>query len=778
MIMKFELYNPSNNTWQDYTNYIVNELMFDERIDEVFDSGTLTIQTKVITKNIPPNTLCRINESDYYLAKSTCNLVIPSDAVYNHDITLVESTFALLQTLINEKALSNRGAFKTLADKTNILIALANQHNAILYAENLKLEFTIDNTNLPNIEREFTFGRGTSLFHALLEIGKSVDCIPYVKSVDVNYYKRTYNVAWLNLGSNANIDYEIDEKYLLKFEMEQNQEEYTRVLETHIDNVVDRDTINKVYNLAVTSNDAIISADNSIIKLPSNAEEITHFQINFEGDNTFESVVQIDFKDVAFTEAQLSSLIGNSDTLQGWMRNAFVGQYVTSAYNHYIERYQCYLPYDLSLTFTLSDDISNNTYCIISSRTNNEISVNITNALLETNQFELLEAHNKPKYAVYTSGSNTIENLYEQYKNDIWNKILGYEVKPFLSHAFNDIYVEGTGYKLTLYVLASGNEIGMYNPSNYTYNIFYKPIVTTYIKSTNEASIKNPNENKLTPSARSYEVSSAYADFNLIQSSINKTNEMLGKTEITLEIQVNDEMLSSLELGKRIKLKCDKNKALEYLFRDYPYYIISMQKHSVVGGATSVQLNLVNSFTKVAEVIGVASQYESTKNALKGILERVVYCGELSISLEDYRNPDEFKPTGLIITPSVEGATPVYVRGTLIEYENDNYLIVKALDQYALTTGIRENLNLSSGYKENYQYSYADSSNECVSYHFKVVQEYSNLTKAQSLDVASFVPSNHKYNILTNEFDITTYKDSRETLIFVVKYHFNFISTE
>ena len=767
--MELKLY--IDNKWQDYSNNIVNEINEDERIDEVFDSGQLTIQTRDIKRNIAPNTLCLL-DGVYYLAKSTCNLIIPSNGIYNHDITLIESTYALLQTLINEKALSNRGSYKTLALKTQILIELANQHNDLLYGVGI-LNFTIDNSNLPTLEREFTFKRGGSLFHALLEIGKSVNCIPYVHNVDVNYTARTYHISWLNLEANANTDYVIPETHLLKFEIDQDQEQYTRVLETVIDNVVDRDTINRVSNLTVTSNDAIISADNSIIKLPSNAEEITDFQLNIKANDEIKTQIEIRiFEPIPYENVQ--DLINANATLSYWEKNTIFAPFVSAVIEAYQKKYNVKLPENFYLFLTYQNDaISGISYYELLGESITDITVNISSSLLETNQFELLEAEEKPKYAVYTSGSNTLDNLYEQYKNDIWNKILGYEVKPFLYHALTKKFNATTVYDDSSVVidvrLELPNTTTILNPLNHTYNVFYKPVVTTYIKSTNEneRALWTFNEYELSPSSRSFEASASYADFNLIQQSINKTNEMLGKPEITLEIQANEALLESLELGKRVKITSETHKDLEYLLRDYPYYIISIQKRSIVTGATantSIYLNLVNSFSKVAEVIGVASQYESTKNALTGIIERVVYCGE-------YNTYSDTQPTGILIKR--DGGEAIYVRGSINEYDYDKYLTVKALDQYAITSGMRENSALTSGNYENYQYAYGNQNNEAVTYTIQLVKEL-KLNQEQAMDYPSQVAQNRLYNSLSEEFTITTYKDSRESLIFVIKYHYNY----
>lgn len=768
--MELKLY--IDNKWQDYSNNIVNEINEDERIDEVFDSGTLTIQTREIKRNIAPNTLCLL-DGVYYLAKSTCNLIIPSDGIYNHDITLIESTYALLQTLINEKALSNRGAYKTLASKTQILIELANQHNDLLYGVGI-LNFTIDNSNLPTLEREFTFGRGTSLFHALLEIGKSVNCIPYVHNVDVNSTARTYHISWLNLEANASTAYVIPETYLLKFEMEQDQEQYTRLLETAIDNVVDRDTINRVNNLTVTSNDAIVNADNAILKLPNKVEEITKFEINLKQSDSIETSIRIDFYR-RFTDDELSILIDKSDTLTNWQYNSIISADVNAAVAEYERVYNLDLPYNAVFYFIIETTESNiDYYSLIAYDENVDITIDITSSILETNQWELLEAYNKPKYAVYTSGSNTIENLYQHYNNTFWHQILGTDVAPFISHALskivevNGIY-NGSSFRVQVTPASQGISTENEKPLNYSFNIEYKAIVTTYIKSTNY--IGTFNEYELSSSSRSFEASASYADFNLIQQSINKTNEMLGKPEITIEIQANEALLESLELGKRVKIASETHSDLEYLLRDYPYYIISIQKRSIITGATantSIYLNLVNSFSKVAEVIGVASQYESTKNALTGIIERVVYCGEYNTA--DYGNEND-KPTGILIKR--DGGEAIYVRGSINEFDYDKYLTVRALDQYAIVSGMRENSALTSGNFENYQYAYGNEHNEAVAYTIQLVKELT-LTQEQAKDYPSQVAQNRRYNSLSEEFTITTYKDSRESLIFVIKYDYNY----
>lgn len=579
-----------NNEWVVIEPY--NAITFDFRYDEVFDSGKFTFESTTIDYNIPPCTFCKV-DNEFWFVSSICNKIIPSTSTYVHDAELLEVTFALHQVIIGTKMLSNNGNYPTIKDKIGILLALANQKCSNLYGTG-QIAFAIDWTNLnnPNLEREFQFGKGTSLFQTLLEIGKSVNCIPYVFNIDLSGLNALieYQIGWINLNDN-NL-FELEESKIIKLEMYQDVENYTQVLESEIDNVVDRDTINYVYNLTVTSNDAVLSSNNQILKLPSNIESIVSMQINSE---TYGGIIRFKFS----AAASLDELYGNSfKTLEEW-NSIFDSEYGSDFIHQAVLSLQD-KGFNISMNsvFHLGVDLyagDTNVYHLEYAPTYPEckiyMAIPITDRVLEYSQWCMLDAPDQNKYFVYTKYSDTIENLYQRYKDDLYNEILGNNVKEPLYYAFQqslNYSANLSGVAVDISVSGSDENTDSTNPINSSFNIAYKVAVSTFIKSTNN---KSPfNESAVKSASKSFELSASLSDFNLLVDSINKVNDMTGMPELTIEY--NGSTIPNL--GDYI------------IFKNKKYYITSMQQTILLNDYTTY-INLVSSFNKVAEVFGVAS---------------------------------------------------------------------------------------------------------------------------------------------------------------------------
>ena len=730
-------------TWVDITKQVKSVITYDKRVDEVFDTGTFSFESQAITYNIPPLTLCRIDDQ-YWFASSECNTIIPT-AYYNHNVELLELTYIAHTVIIGTKAFSNKGAYKTHNDKIQILVELATSKNQLLFgteADAYEIEPFIDNKN---IEREFTFGAGTSLFIALLEIGKTVDAIPRITGFKKGIIGNTiWHIAWDYLDYNNT--FTIDRNRLIQEKQFQDVENYTAMLEAEMQNVVDRDTIVEVKNLTVRSEDFYINSDNQVLILPSKAEEIVDFRVEY--DNAPIQII------VTFLPST------------GWADGLYDGEIHTWDELYQEPRIELFdsvrsLIYDYDLPFSSSLKVkyqikSGTSYqqFIIDYSTQQFIIAGqgfpINDIILEKAQWDLLDVSEQTKYMVYESGSNKIENLYSKYKNDIWSNILGITTKGAIQTKSWNIVTNETleteegvfkDFEFYFYGGLIANNEEYYNPiKNAKFIVKYKPIVDTYIKSTNT---KKPyNESKIKDTSRSFEASASVSDFNLLQNSINKSNEMLGMPEITLTY-VGSEIPSPANL---------------IVYRDKNYYVSSVQTTINLGQYTSY-INLVSSYSKVAEVFGVASQFESTKNPLNGIIDRYVYCGK-------YNNSMNYNITGIRIgyTDSLGDAQYVYKRGAYVSYQGTTYFIVSANDNYCYDTGMLLNSNLKGGIYENKQYPYSDLNNEQVNYYVGLAIENDNLTFEQSKDLPS-LPYIYFNNVLTNSI-IKTYKDARERLIF------------
>ena len=677
-----------DGVWVDITSQVLNQITYDRRADEVLDSGTFAFQSKTIDYNIAPLTHCRI-DGVFWLCSSECNLIVPTE-YYNHEVSLLEPTYMAHTVIIGSKAFSNRGAYKTHNDKIQILVELATSKNKLLFGADAD-EYTIEPfIASKNIEREFTFGAGTSLFQMLLEIGKTVDAIPRIASFSEGVVGNTiYHITWDYLDSNT--EYVLDNKRVLGVKYFQDVENYTEILETEMQNVVDRDTIVEVKNLTVRSEDFYINSDNQVLLLPSKAEEIVDLSVNlpyllelliYYNDNDLVSTLTPDLSGNYYYYSTLKN-----NTLFKPVINEFEAILKAKGipipednyqFWHYVDTdstvYRGYFRYMNYLDDTIIKEF------------------NLSDILLEKAQWDnLLDLSEQPKYFMYESGSNKIENLNKTYKNDLWSNILNITTYSAMQEYIKALASKNTMSYGTVEIrtgLTDEDVASKYNnPINLSFNVSYKPMLDTYINSSN---IKTPfNESNIKHTSRSFEASASVADFNLIAQSIDKTNEMLGMPEVTISYAG----ANYPSVGNLINIK------------DQNYYVSSIQTTITKGNYISY-INLVSSYSKIAEVFGVASQYESTKLPLTGIIDRYVYCGETSLNFT-------FKPTGMRVRfINSEGYTQfVYKRGAYVSYGGTTYYVVSANDNYCYDTSMTTNSNLKSGNYENKQYPYGDEYN-------------------------------------------------------------------
>lgn len=703
----------------DITSQIRNRISYDRRVDEVFDSGSFTFESKTIDYNIAPNTLCEI-DGEYWLCSSECTKIITTE-YYNHNVSLIELTYLLHTIILGSKAFSNKGQYKTHNDKLNVIQALM--------SEKLRVSFEdVDNTfeiepfiDFKNIEREFTFGPGTSAFQMLLEIGKTVDAIPRMK-----YVEGTQTITWDYLGNNS--IFTLEDKKVLGIKYFQDVENYTAMLEAEITNVVDRDTIATVNNLFVSSEDAIITADNQTLILPSRAEEIKRIEINVpfnfgfsisEVPTSYFETLTPDDTDGADELYYLSTLLNDSTFAP-----------VAKEFSRILIARGLYITDD-----TLFRRWSGGMYELLSYTGSVGMirPFNITNYIKEQKQWDLLDISDKPNFMYYSSGSSAIQGLYDKYKGDLWSNILNVTTGPVLKKVFNDLN-STIEFDYGTIMINNTMDESYHNPLNLTFNVQYVPMIDTYIRSDNA---KTPfNELSVKPTSRSFEASASISDFNLLVNSINKTNEMLGMPEITITYEgANYPLPANL-----IEIKNSN------------YYVSSVQT-SVVSGKYINYINLVSNYSKVAEVFGVATQYESTKLPLTGIIDRFVYCGEFS-------GIDE--ATGIRL--GIPRVGNYYKRGTELSYKNSKYLIVSADDNYTFTRGAAINGNLIADGYENKQYGYGDSYNEMNYYNIDIIKEPNTVSVATARDL----PNISDYTTLKST-QISVYKDARERLIFIFK---------
>ena len=722
-----------NNTWQDISDSIIQPITIDRRVDEVLDSGTFTFVSKEIEYNIPPLTLCKI-DSEYWLCSSECNEVIPSSPKeYNHNVSLIELTYYLQCYIVGTKAMSNTGTmYPTNADKCKALCDIVNDKYRLIFGNTaVKFQFEIGafSDSRWQLEREFIFGSGTTLFQALLDIGRTCNAIPRIASAP--YFDGTSEILYLSWDIlDYNQTFTLDSTKILTMQYRQSVDDYTAILESEVNDVVDRTITSRINCLSVRSEEAFITDDNQVLMLPCRVENIIKFEAN--GTVKYADLLISGFGDHVDDEKWNSITNGNHYWTDYMPAIDTIGQNAIK-----------YVAQQLGITITgatmfekrggfglYTNAVANNVY--------DYKNLDITKSILEKSQYDLLALDEKPKYCYYTYNDNVIRGIYEFYKDD---SIFIATVKPFLEYALDTsglmerIKVDDR-YGTSVVGALTSPSFTSYNPKDWTFNIEYIPITNTFLLSNND---KEPfNEEEVKKVSRSFELSSSMSDFDLLEDSINKNNKMLGMPEISFEYY-------GITYPKPRNIISIKNQN---------YYVSSVQTTIILGQYKSV-VNLVKEYNKIAEVFGVKTQFESTKLPLNNIIGRIVYCGEF----DNKSDVDSIR----IKTDTFD----LIKNGAVLSKSDSVYLAVEADDNYNFAKQNATNPALTSSYRENKDMPYAGDGNEQIEYDIYVGKINNNLSLDNSRNLPQF--SDDIASIETDFNTVKLYKDARERLIFVAK---------
>lgn len=736
-----------NNTWQDISDSIIQPITIDRRVDEVLDSGTFTFVSKTIDYNIPPLTLCNI-DGEYWLCSSECNEVIPSNPKeYNHNVSLIELTYYLQCYIVGTKAMSNTGTmYPTNADKCKALCDIVNDKYRLIFGNTaVKFQFEIGafSDSRWQLEREFIFGFGTTLFQALLDIGRTCNAIPRIASAP--YFDGTSEILYLSWDIlDYNQTFTLDSTKILTMQYRQSVDDYTAILESEVNDVVDRTTTTIVNNLSVRSESYIIEDDNQVLMLPSRVESVKKLEVF----NTNLGIQRITGIENYIDKKQATLNNGLTKNIYNWFDSNLFNSEIEDFYT-FKDNLTSFLVNNgldqVQLKFVVVGVDPNLTYYF---ETRDGVTVlDLTKYCIEKNQYDLLTVEEKPKYCYYTYGDNVIRGIYKYAHDDFWGAFLSQTVKPLIYETINNnpTSVEIIYKTVNLETVWNTNVLTEddYNPKNLLFNIEYTPITSLFLLSSND---KEPfNEDEIKPTSRSFELSSSMSDFDLLVKSIDKNNKMMGLPEVSISYYGNNypKPMNSITI------------------KNQTYYVSSVQTTIVLDKYTSV-INLVKEYNKIAEVFGVKTQFESTRLPLNSIIDRIVYCGE-------YQCSD--MPTGLNIK---YGSSSLYLRGSIVSNSNINYIICEAQDNYAIATQKASNSSLNSKMYENKQIPYSNSNSEQVKYTFNLLKEPDNIN--YNLDHLKEIANDYPlltrssaFTQVSDEKEVKIYKDARERLIFVLK---------
>lgn len=704
-----------NNKW---TTIDVNQsINFDRRIDEIFDSGSFSFTSKEISYNIPPLTLCIIN-NEYWLCSSESNEVIPSNPKqFNHNVSLYELSYLTTCYILGTKAFSNVNIYVDDNDKIKAIINIINDKYSKIF-DGYPYKFTVESLNNAS-SREYSFGPGTTMFQALLEIGNAANAIPRITSF--NEESNTFNIGWDYLDSSS--QFILNENNIIEYKSFQNTDQYVSKLETEIESIEDNTSVS-VKNLTVRSQDFIINSDNQVLITPSRIKEIKSFKTS--GTAYGKKIISGFYEYIDINKA--SQLIGKTQNMI-----SFVDIFTNRDYYNAVQ-YFAGSAYTLVKLETISQFVvDGQAYADVKD-------VDITDRILEKNQYDLLEATEQPKYCYYTYNSNLIEGMYKFYNNDFWGTVFMQTVYPFLHYAFenkigttNEQFDDRFGTTVVAVTMIEG--FVDYNPINYLFSIEYIPITSAFITSNYEK--KPDNEEDLKPVVRSFDLNAQIIDYDQVCNAINKNSKMMGMPEKTIGYIGNNFPKPSQFI----------------ILLGIKYYVSSVQTQIILDNYISY-INLVSDYSKIAEVYGVKTQFESTRLPLTGIIDRIVYCGKFNTSKT---------PTGALITVNSTGIK-LYKRGVLLSNSNSKTFVIEAKDNFCFDTSMSTNSNLKGGNYENKQHTYANENNEEEFYIVQLVNE-KELTLEQS-KALPIIDNNYTENYFKESKKVVVYKDSRERLIF------------
>lgn len=739
MIEKLEIY--LDNKWSDYTSCVnQNGVVRQSRCDEAFATGSLQLWCNRDT-NIPPYSIMRINGEEYWLCSSTSHRYLTKNSLYIHDVLLLELTAILSCYILGSKAFSITGTHTYDYEKVYIICELMSQKYGV--------NFDFDGSeSILNKQQEFVFGPGTTMYDALIEIIKSYQDTK-LKVISYDEANSTFSLSITTTCEEIGIN----EDRIVSESFNQNSEEYGAILESEMTNVIDRSNTIVVSHMSLRADEVHMTEDNSCLILPTRIESVKTFKVRF--NQYLESMIITLGEDCENVGA-----LGETHSFGEWLTNL-------EAHKEILNRVLYFKDYLIQRTSIDYSALKESSWSFSKQGSSyklylnpNEITmlsapIDITSLILPIDKWNMLPDKDKPKYVYYSSGSNRIEGMNNYYKNDFWSTLTGYTVNPFLQES--GIYVDTLPNERIYYNDDSSSGIymtGVIDPQlnhptlEHCFDIEYYPIIDPLVSDEKEGPPKNGNESIIKKISRSYDKNSNYIDFDRMINSLRINNNTTGLPECTIEYIANKGNIIP-RAGAIIQRYGNE------------WYVASVVCTSNYG-SSMVTLNLVSNYNKVAEAIGLKSQYNAVKNPLQGIIDRPLLY-QVSFENRRYLPNNIYAKITLYDDANIFFKKTLYKRAVLMVENGVTYAYVEAYDQYALDNqAVRVN---DSNYSIN-AVSYCNEFNE-ISRISISLGTISSLTREESLKLPVY--EGDLFQTLVEPQIQKVYKDSRERLIFTFK---------
>lgn len=736
-----------NDQWKDISSNIdtKQKIKIITRCDEAFAIGSFVAWLDRNT-NIPPYTPLKItfidNSTEMHCCSSVCKRYLANPSLYVHEIELLDKSAWMSCWILGSKNFSAQTAWPEDWKKMYKIYAIMTEKYGVTYSRSgWDTKFTQN--------QEFTFGPGTTMYDAYCDIMGTYNCKPIITKWEPENNK--FTIGYKDLT--ASTEYVINDSNVLYTEMRQDVDTYGSSLESEVANVIDRDNTAKVSNLSTRHNTVQMTADNAMLFLPNKIEKITKFGITFR-DSMYLDFMNLDlnryfWRYINDTTGEIELAQGTEKTFYQWCLDTIpLGNGditlspLYSLIMHAAEKdaninigklsYQVFV-------FSCDDE-----YARLAGQADSYI-LDISDRILEEAQYNCLEAKEKPKYCFYKTGDNYISGLNERYKDDFWNAILGNKTTTFLGNLKKDyptLNFEITGSDNTCVLKVNFYETIFKDSYTALYDVEYIPIVNMYMAVNKNV---NPlNESSYKHIARSYSNGANFIDFNRLDFSMKKNNDFLGLEELTIEYSIKN---SSAPIpGQYIN------------YYGIKWYIASCDR-TICKDNDVVVINLVRDYNKIADAIGVKTQFESTKLPLNNVIDRHIY-----------KKSDSYVDIFPDIYAKVQfGSNTLYKRATALKGENKGvYVTFEAQDNYVFD---RKAVPTDKGnLYEIIDIPYADSNNEQVSYSISLCRLNGlSLTESFNLPMLSSEILG-KVEMLNTSDNVLVYKDAREKLVFTLYY--------
>lgn len=753
-----------NGTEYNFKNdLLIDTLSIQARCDTAFATGSCQIITDKISHNIPSNCVCWLDDG-LFLITSEAKKHPTINGLYIHSCKLTDIT-ALLETyVLGSKAFSiESGMCQSDNDRIDIILNLVNAKYVI---DIMKVdEFDID---YPLGNHEYTFGAGTTLFAALSEIALRNGYRVVISDVGGVGASDIY-IDFVDLDIHNYVAF--DTSRIIEYKYLQNGDNYCKYLETEAQNVVDRGSTQIWRDLTCRSEGPAIDADNACVVLPSNIEGLIEYKVRDETATISLLDVNLEnFKDIITSQwildnggyqAQADSVHPGGYIIMGTFADLKALPDPMHSIMAKVEEHLDFLLNPLTTMYLIRTFLSESNpdaLYVATYASNNSlrvgVNIDLTERVKEEADWNTLGASDKPKYAVYKTGSNKIFNLNATYKYDFWGAILGVSRGNYLSYWKSMDYTDEVNNKtFDTHIDVSFSNT---NPVPKVYSVkaiaITKPMVIVKKKDAPY------NESTWRESTRTYTNSANTINLDALYEDMYRKVETLGCIEAVA-------LYEGTGLNYNTYPKCNNKIKLN----DEVFYIFSYEiTHK--SARTIIQYNLSSKPSKIADAIGVDYQFNPIRLPYYSIIDRPTFFETINTTAYNGIKSaiDNDKSVLLVFKTGIRNFV---LRATVMNLESQNAYVLycECVDNYSC--GDYAIYNSVNKY-ENRACLYGDSYNE-LQYVDIVIYA---LSQSITTDFSYEMP-----NILENRVDALSryaklalprkyiYKDGRERLTFTIK---------